>query len=86
MGWWYVFGSASMTLLMIQVAHRHRAWHSCMYPRPIRAYDSLLYLNYEHPAGWFLRALHYYAGFRHGRHGPGPSDPGLPSWGLQVPA
>ena len=24
MGWWYVFGSASMTLLMIQVAHRHR--------------------------------------------------------------
>ena len=31
-------------------------------PAADQAYDSLLYLNYEQPLGWFLRALHYYAG------------------------
>ena len=61
MGWWYVFGSASMTLLMIQVVTGIGL--ALVYvPSADRAYDSLLYLNYEHPAGWFLRALHYYAG------------------------
>ncbi len=35
-------------------------WCTC--PAPISAYDSLLYLNFEQPLGWFLRALHYYAG------------------------
>ena len=61
MGWWYVFGSASMTLLMIQVITGIGL--ALVYvPSADRAYDSLLYLNYEHPAGWFLRALHYYAG------------------------
>ena len=61
MGWWYVFGSASMTLLMIQVVTGIGL--ALVYvPSADKAYDSLLYLNYEHPAGWFLRALHYYAG------------------------
>ena len=61
MGWWYVFGSASMTLLMIQVVTGIGL--ALVYvPSADRAYDSLLYLNYEQPAGWFLRALHYYAG------------------------
>src|SRR5438874_754749 len=31
-------------------------------PTADRAYDSLLFLNYDQPLGWFLRALHYYAG------------------------
>ena len=31
-------------------------------PAADKAYESLLYLNYEQPIGWFLRALHYYAG------------------------
>jgi ubiquinol-cytochrome c reductase cytochrome b subunit len=31
-------------------------------PAADKAYDSLLFLNYEQPLGWFLRALHYYAG------------------------
>src|SRR5204863_1080566 len=31
-------------------------------PSASEAYESLLYLNYEQPLGWFLRALHYYAG------------------------
>ena len=61
MGWWYVFGSASMTLLMIQIATGIGL--ALVYvPSADKAYESLLYLNYEHPAGWFLRALHYYAG------------------------
>src|SRR6266567_6895503 len=61
MGWWYVFGSASMTLLMIQLLTG--VGLAMVYvPSADRAYDSLLALNYDQPFGWFLRALHYYAG------------------------
>ena len=31
-------------------------------PSADKAYDSLVYLNEMEPLGWFLRALHYYAG------------------------
>src|SRR5437588_1086165 len=61
MGWWYVFGSASMTLLFIQILTGIGL--ALVYvPAADKAYDSLLYLNYQQPLGWFLRALHYYAG------------------------
>ena len=61
MGWWYVFGSASMTLLFIQILTGIGL--ALVYvPAPDNAYISLLSLNYDVPAGWFLRALHYYAG------------------------
>ncbi|HVU88720.1 MAG TPA: cytochrome b N-terminal domain-containing protein [Pirellulales bacterium] len=61
MGWWYVFGSASMTLLMLQIVTGIGL--ALVYvPAADKAYESLLYLDYEQPAGWFLRALHYYAG------------------------
>ena len=61
MGWWYVFGSASMTFLMIQIVHGDRL--ALVYvPAADKAYDSLLYLNDAEPLGWFLRSLHYYAG------------------------
>src|SRR3954467_2047109 len=61
MGWWYVFGSASLTLLIIQVLTGIGL--ALVYvPSADKAYDSLLYLNYDQPLGWFLRALHYYAG------------------------
>ncbi|HEV3262285.1 MAG TPA: cytochrome b N-terminal domain-containing protein, partial [Gemmataceae bacterium] len=60
-GWWYIFGSASMTLLMIQIITGIGL--ALVYvPAADKAYDSLLFLNYEQPLGWFLRALHYYAG------------------------
>jgi ubiquinol-cytochrome c reductase cytochrome b subunit len=60
MGWWYVFGSASLTLLIIQILTGIGL--SLVYvPAADKAYDSLLYLNYQQPLGWFLRALHYYA-------------------------
>jgi ubiquinol-cytochrome c reductase cytochrome b subunit len=61
LGWWYVFGSASMTLLMVQILTGIGL--ALVYePSADKAYDSLLYLDYEAPVGWFLRALHYYAG------------------------
>src|SRR6516162_5591888 len=61
MGWWYVFGSASLTLLLIQILTGIGL--ALVYvPAADQAYESLLYLNYEETLGWFLRALHYYAG------------------------
>jgi ubiquinol-cytochrome c reductase cytochrome b subunit len=61
MGWWYIFGSASMTLLLIQILTGIGL--ALVYvPAADQAYNSLLYLDYQQPWGWFLRALHYYAG------------------------
>jgi len=61
MGWWYVFGSASLTLLIVQILTGIGL--ALVYvPAADKAYESLLYLDYEEPLGWFLRALHYYAG------------------------
>jgi ubiquinol-cytochrome c reductase cytochrome b subunit len=61
LGWWYVFGSASLTLLLVQIL-TGIGLSLVFVPSADRAYESLLYLNYDHPLGWFLRALHYYAG------------------------
>src|ERR1700743_2739788 len=61
MGWWYVFGSASMTLLMIQIVTGIGL--ALVYvPTADKAYESLLYLNDQQPLGGLLRAMHYYAG------------------------
>ncbi len=61
LGWWYVFGSASLTLFLLQIVTGIGL--ALVYvPSADSAYASLLYLNYEQPLGWFLRALHYYAG------------------------
>jgi ubiquinol-cytochrome c reductase cytochrome b subunit len=61
MGWWYVFGSASLTLFLIQIITGIGL--ALVYvPAADKAYESLLFLDYEQPLGWFLRALHYYAG------------------------
>jgi ubiquinol-cytochrome c reductase cytochrome b subunit len=60
-GWWYVFGSASMTLLMIQIVTGIGL--ALVYvPTADKAYESLLYLNNQQPLGALLRAMHYYAG------------------------
>jgi ubiquinol-cytochrome c reductase cytochrome b subunit len=61
MGWWYVLGSASLTLFLVQVL-TGIGLAMVYVPSADMAYDSLLYMNYEQPLGWFLRALHYYAG------------------------
>jgi ubiquinol-cytochrome c reductase cytochrome b subunit len=60
-GWWYVFGSASITLLMIQIVTGIGL--ALVYaPTADKAYESLLYLNNQQPLGGLLRAMHYYAG------------------------
>jgi ubiquinol-cytochrome c reductase cytochrome b subunit len=61
LGWWYVFGSASLTFFLIQIVTGIGL--ALVYvPAADKAYESLLFLDYEQPFGWFLRALHYYAG------------------------
>jgi ubiquinol-cytochrome c reductase cytochrome b subunit len=61
MGWWYVFGSASMAMLLVQILTG--VGLALVYvPAADKAYDSLLALNDEVTLGWFMRALHYYAG------------------------
>jgi ubiquinol-cytochrome c reductase cytochrome b subunit len=61
MGWFYVFGSASMTLFIVQILTGIILSLDYV-PSAGKAYDSLLAIDYDQPLGWFVRALHYYAG------------------------
>lgn len=55
--WWYVFGSASLTLLMLQVVTG--VLLALVYvPSAGHAWETLQVLNYQFPLGWFLRAMH----------------------------
>ena len=55
--WAYVFGSASLVLLTLQVVTG--ICLALVYvPSASEAYASLLVLNFQQPLGWFLRAMH----------------------------
>ncbi|HEX4038955.1 MAG TPA: cytochrome b N-terminal domain-containing protein [Acidobacteriaceae bacterium] len=55
--WWYVFGSAAFTLLMLQIVTGILL--ALVYvPSAADAWSSLNILNHQIPLGWFLRALH----------------------------
>ncbi len=55
--WWYVFGSASLVLLILQIVTGIML--GLVYtPSAANAWNSLQTLNQELPLGWFLRAMH----------------------------
>ena len=57
--WWYVFGSATLLCLVIQIVTG--ICLALVYvPAADQAWNSLEYLNFQQPLGWFLRALHFW--------------------------
>lgn len=55
--WWYVFGSASLSLLILQVITG--ICLALVYvPSAGQAWNTLQVLNQQLPLGWFLRAMH----------------------------
>ena len=55
--WWYVFGSAALTLFILQIFTGILL--ALIYvPSAGEAWNSLQYLNHDVTLGWFLRAVH----------------------------
>jgi ubiquinol-cytochrome c reductase cytochrome b subunit len=55
--WWYVFGSAALTLFVLQVATGILLAFTYV-PSAAEAWNSLQHLNHDVTLGWFLRAVH----------------------------
>jgi ubiquinol-cytochrome c reductase cytochrome b subunit len=55
--WWYVFGSATFAVMVLQFI-TGLCLATVYAPTADRAWQSLLYLNYDQPLGWFIRAMH----------------------------
>jgi ubiquinol-cytochrome c reductase cytochrome b subunit len=57
--WWYVFGSATLIIFVLQIATG--ICLALVYvPSTADAHASLEYLNYQQTLGWFLRAVHFW--------------------------
>src|ERR1700688_4683242 len=55
--WWYVFGSAALTVFLLQIVTGILL--ALIYvPSASEAWNSLLILNHNIPLGWYIRALH----------------------------
>src|SRR5262245_49056997 len=57
--WAYVFGSATLILFVMQIV-TGLCLALVYVPSADGAYQSLLYLNFQAPFGWFLRAVHFW--------------------------
>lgn len=57
--WFYVFGSATLLCFMIQVL-TGTLLAFVYVPSASQAYDTLMYLSFQQPLGWFLRGMHYW--------------------------
>jgi ubiquinol-cytochrome c reductase cytochrome b subunit len=57
--WSYVFGSATFVVLLLELV-TGLCLALVYQPSADSAWQSLLYLNYQQPLGWYLRALHYW--------------------------
>jgi ubiquinol-cytochrome c reductase cytochrome b subunit len=57
--WWYVFGTATLTAFIVQVATGVALAFSFI-PSSSQAYETLQFITNDAPFGNFLRALHYY--------------------------
>jgi ubiquinol-cytochrome c reductase cytochrome b subunit len=57
--WAYVFGSAAFVLLLVEFV-TGLGLGLFYSPSADKAWQSLLYLNYQQPFGWYLRALHFW--------------------------
>ena len=79
--WWYVFGSASFVLLLLQIVTGILL--AIVYvPSAGEAWNSLQVLNHAAPAG-LVPARDAWLGLElHGRRGADPHVPGLPLWRL----
>jgi quinol-cytochrome oxidoreductase complex cytochrome b subunit len=57
--WWYVFGSATLALFVLQIVTG--ICLALVYvPTADQAFQTLEYLNYQTPFGWYLRAVHFW--------------------------
>ena len=59
--WFYVFGSATLTCFLMQILTGIML-ATVYVPSAGEAYQSIEYLNYTQPLGWYLRALHNFFG------------------------
>lgn len=57
--WFYVFGSATLLCFMIQLV-TGTLLAFVYVPSASQSYDTLMYLSYEQPLGWFLRGMHFW--------------------------
>jgi ubiquinol-cytochrome c reductase cytochrome b subunit len=57
--WYYVFGSVTFVLFLLQIATGICLAFSYV-PSAAEAWNSLQVLNHDVPAGWFLRAMHFW--------------------------
>ncbi len=57
--WFYIFGSATLLCLMLQIVTGSLLAFAYV-PSGAEAYETLNYLTYEQPLGWFLRGMHYW--------------------------